>query len=100
MEAEMTNRCEWAKTQQADPHLNLSDVIELVSRRHTIRPVPADLKGSFGKGKDNKKPFTPITQFNPYVQPRPSNWQGSSSWQGTPSWPTGKGAEPFTYLTR
>ena len=38
-EAEMTVRREWHVIIQSDPQFNLATIIELVSRRHSIRPA-------------------------------------------------------------
>ena len=70
-DAEMHARIEWTRAPQADPSLNLSDIVEIIENKHTIWPV-ADLKGAKGNQRVNR--WTPPGRgdFNPYA--------GSSQW--------------------
>ena len=52
-ESEMTVRNERTRMSKADPRLNLTEIIELVTQRHTLWPVVSELKGhSVGNGID------------------------------------------------
>ena len=70
LQAEMQVRCEWTRVAQLDSRYTLSDVIEIVSRRHSIWPVTNDLRGQISR--DWK---TGINKTTPYSE-------GSSSGRG------------------
>ena len=50
LDADMSARIEWTRVAQAEPSLNLGDIIEIAANKHTIWPIAADLKGTKGDG--------------------------------------------------
>ena len=71
-EAEMAVRNEWTRMSQAEPRLTLTEIIELVSQRHTLWPVISELKSpAIGKGNDrilkkeeNRNPYEQRNQYD------------------------------------
>ena len=59
LDAELSIRTEWARVQQKEPGFNLSTIIDVVSKRHTIWPVTGDFRiktqDRKGKGKQSGK---------------------------------------------
>ena len=65
LDAELAVRVEWARVQQKEPKFTLSEIIETVSKRHTIWPVIGDFRNRYndkhGGGK-GRGPNTVIPQ--------------------------------------
>ena len=53
MEADAAVRTEWAKLSQNRPELNLTAIIEIVARRHSIFPLPCEFTKFSVKGGRN-----------------------------------------------
>ena len=69
LDAELQVRRERARAAQSEPNLNLSGVIEIVSRSYSICPVLTELKCRNWKGGNARN-----TPFN----------EGGGGWKGTP----------------
>ena len=78
LEAEMPARNERVGVGQAEPNLNLSDIIELIVQRRSIWPILSELKGWKGKGWVNKKGLPGHNQN----QAPSSSWQ-TNQWQAS-----------------
>ena len=85
LDAEMTVRAEWTRIAQREPTLDLSDIVEIVSHRHTNWPIVTELRNPSAKGWSNRR-----NVFNPYRNNgyRGHGWNSASSWQAPQ---TGKG---------